>query len=683
MRDAAHPTETKCREVPLVIVPMKKVSLVVQEKHRDKALRQLRKAGVIHLEKKTVSSDSLSKLLDRKVKAETALGLLQPYAKDVKKAVPKVQAPAIDSNAKPKGYNPHNRRAEDQADPSYIPFSSDELNGPDMQDIVAQVLDYADERKSLQDRFAQLGRERSRIEEWGNFNPHDFTFLSEKAGLNLFLYKFPKKGYKNPPEDTRYMTLGEDKNSVRLLVLDKELPGESPVPLSDFSLGEIDNVSSDVVSKLAAIENDFIAMSGEKARIERELKVLQGRIDFETACAGMETLADVPEESTVSWITGFVPQEDLGVLKRSAAENNWALAAVDPGPDDMVPTKLKNNRFVSLLKPLTDFLEVSPGYHEADISPWFLIFFTIFFGMIFGDAAYGAIFVIAAVVGIFKTMKKGVPPILKLLLLLGCSNFIWGVLTCSWFGVDIHLLPAFLRNISLPLISNVTSAKSDYDAGIVQQNLMIFCFTLALLQLSIGHIIALSRTKSLKILADLGSIFMLIGMYVIVLILIASNGFRNLADYIPMMPFVYLFFTGFLINFVFANYEGSVGKSIVESLKNFISMVLGIANVFSDIMSYIRLWAVGLAGAAISSTVNAMAGPILGHFIFFILGILLLIFGHGLNIVLNALSVLVHGVRLNTLEFSSHVGLTWAGTAYKPFSESGIPHSREVSESSR
>jgi len=86
-------------------------------------------------------------------------------------------------------------------------------------------------------------------------------------------------------------------------------------------------------------------------------------------------------------------------------------------------------------------------------------------------------------------------------------------------------------------------------------------------------------------------------------------------------------------------------------------------------MSYIRLWAVGLAGAAIAGTINQMAGPMLGHFLFFIFGIILLVFGHGLNLVLNTLSVLVHGVRLNTLEFSGHAGLTWAGFAYKPFAK--------------
>jgi V/A-type H+-transporting ATPase subunit I len=295
------------------------------------------------------------------------------------------------------------------------------------------------------------------------------------------------------------------------------------------------------------------------------------------------------------------------------------------------------------------------------------MFFVIFFGMIFGDAAYGALLLLAGLVGVIKTAKKGVPQMIKLLLLLGLSNFVWGILTCSWFGIgDVNKLPAVLRDISLPLISNARASLSDWDAKIVQQNIMIFCFSLALLQLSIGHILAIIANKSLKALADVGSIAMLVGMYFIILFLIASNDARH----IPLLPFaVPVFAAGFLLNFIFANYDGSVGRSIVDSFKNIISVILGIANVFSDIMSYIRLWAVGLAGAAIASTINSMAGPMLGKFIFFIFGVVLLVFGHGLNLVLNTLSVLVHGVRLNTLEFSGHAGLAWAGTAYKPFAK--------------
>ena len=88
-----------------------------------------------------------------------------------------------------------------------------------------------------------------------------------------------------------------------------------------------------------------------------------------------------------------------------------------------------------------------------------------------------------------------------------------------------------------------------------------------------------------------------------------------------------------------------------------------------DIVSYIRLWAVGLAGAAISATVNELAGPLFGNFMFMIIAIVLLVFGHGLNMILNVLSVIVHGIRLNTLEFSSHLDMSWSGHKFKPFEE--------------
>ncbi|MDR2631678.1 MAG: V-type ATP synthase subunit I [Spirochaetaceae bacterium] len=632
---------------------MKKVSLVVMEKSREASLEKLREAGVLHLEKRNVRSDALSKLLDRKAKVETALGILRSYSLD-KKAAGKISADG-----------------GKQADAAGEGFSSSEtINGEAPPDLVSRVLELGDEKKTLQEQLLVNAKERSRIEKWGNFDPRSFAEFAEK-GIVLIPYELSPKAYESLPEGL--ILLGQDKAGLRVLSVGKDLPGESPWILPEHSLAEIDALIADIQDKLAGIENQLSALARQEASLELEQESLMERIEFETARAGMETVEDAPEEFTVSWITGFVPQDELGVLKRAAAENGWALMADDPGEDDNVPTKLKNNRLASLIRPLTDFLEVVPGYNEIDISGFFLFFFVIFFGMIFGDAGYGALILLAGIIGILKTARRGVPPILKLLLLLGLSNFTWGLLTCSWFGLKVAQIPAVLQGLSLPLISNVTADKSAFDQAIVQQNLMIFCFSLALLQLSIGHILAIAHDRSLKILGHIGSIAMLGGMYFIILSLIASNEARS----IPMYPMaVYGFAGGFVLNFVFASYEGSIGRSILESLKNIISVILGIANVFSDIMSYIRLWAVGLAGAAIADTVDTMAlqiggtsGPVVAHFLVFILAVVLLVFGHGLNLVLNVLSVLVHGVRLNTLEFSGHVGLTWAGTAYKPFAK--------------
>ncbi|MDR3174010.1 MAG: V-type ATP synthase subunit I, partial [Treponema sp.] len=550
-----------------MIVPMKKVSLVVRDKERVSSLEKLRELGVMHLERKSAQSETLTKLLDRRARVEAALGILQTYPLPKKAELP------------PQAEAPHRRKTDRREDEDF--YSADSVNKPAPPDPVLETLALGEEKKNLQEQMVFLGKERSRIEKWGDFDPKAFGELAGK-GIVLFPYDLPQKVYDALPADPELIVLGRDKTNVRVLAVGKEIPGESPWPLPERSFSETGALMTEIRHRLADIESRFVRLAPGRMAVEGQLERIQAEIEFETARAGMETVDDVPAEYAVSWFTGFVPAADVGLLKRGAAENGWALIARDPGEDDMVPTKLKNNRLAGLIQPLTDFLEVVPGYNEIDISGFFLCFFVIFFGMIFGDAGYGALILLACLFGMAKTAKKGVPPVLKLLLLLGLSNFTWGLLTCSWFGLKTFQIPVFLRNLSLPLISNVTADRSAFDKAIVQQNLMIFCFSLALLQLTIGHVLAIIHDKSLKILGHIGSIAMLGGMYFIILSLIASNEARQL----PMYPAaVYAFGGGFALNFVFASYEGSIGRSILESLKNIISVILGIANIFSDIMS--------------------------------------------------------------------------------------------------
>jgi V/A-type H+-transporting ATPase subunit I len=239
----------------------------------------------------------------------------------------------------------------------------------------------------------------------------------------------------------------------------------------------------------------------------------------------------------------------------------------------------------------------------------------------------------------------------------------WGILTCSWFGMPPDRLPHFLRDISLSYIS---PAKT--EQVFVDQNLQIFCFSLALIHLSIArinNIVRHIRKHSLKLFSELGSIAILLGIYNLILFLVVSNKHRSFSIH-PAAP--YLIGVGLFLNFVFSSYEGHLGKSILKGLSNFMTVILGVSGTFSDIMSYIRLWAVGLAGAAVASLVDGMAYPMLGSFLIF-MGIIFLVFGHGLNMLLNVLSVLIHGVRLNILEFSGHAGVSWGGIAFKPFEE--------------
>ncbi|MBS1193828.1 MAG: V-type synthase subunit, partial [Methanomicrobiales archaeon] len=99
------------------------------------------------------------------------------------------------------------------------------------------------------------------------------------------------------------------------------------------------------------------------------------------------------------------------------------------------------------------------------------------------------------------------------------------------------------------------------------------------------------------------------------------------------------------------------------------TIALSFMNNITDVISYIRLFAVGLAGLAIAETTNMLAGQFGTGIVAVVAGIVILIFGHTLNIILGPMSVLVHGVRLNVLEFSGHANVTWSGVAFEPLKE--------------
>jgi len=649
-----------------MIVPMKKVCLMVQNSVVNDALLKLRDVGVIHLQ--TVNApDANSKVLERKSKIEGALALIGDIKAPKNASVPAPQTGRREDRKPPVGLRRGRRSSDLYGSEEEQPFSLDAVTKSSRPYLPDLIVGIGKEKKSLQDRDMFLSREISRVAPWGNFEPASIKEMGT-LGLPVFLYELTPDAFAALPEDTRYIKLSQNKTAVRLLVLDKEIQGIAPFQLPEKSMSDLKKESDALKLDMEELDAKLKGFANRKPALVKEMEIVEEDLEFETAFVNMEKVSGLPAEMGLSYLTGYVPCDDINGLKASAAANGWALSIIDPeDTDEAVPTKLKNPGFVNLLNPITGFLGITPGYREVDISPWFLIFFCIFFGMIFGDAAYGIILCLIAIIGIFATAKKGVPIALQMLLLLGIFNTAWGVITCTWFGVDVEKVPQALQDISLAFFSTAKTSNED----LVKQNLQIFCFSLGLLQLTIAHIGGFFRNikaRSLKFFSDLGSIAMLWGMYNVVLYLVVSN---DKARTIPLLPqAVYLLGGGFVLNFIFASYNGSIGKSILESCKNLISVVLGITNVFSDIMSYIRLWAVGLAGASIAMTVNTMAGPMLGGFLIFA-GIILLVFGHGLNLILNVLSVLVHGVRLNTLEFSSHVGLAWSGTAYKPFAQKG------------
>lgn len=638
-----------------MIVPMKKVSLVVLNNERKDALTQLKKVGVVHLEQIDGSSEQLSLYKEASNNAVAANAILS----DIKVAKKKSFSSTVKT------------------------LSNDE--------VVAKckhVIDISDKKKKLLEEIASDAAEIERFANWGQVDIDDFAYLKEK-GISFKMYEIPEDKYGLIDEKVTTICVNRIKKIVRFLLIDASedrpegLPPEAfEVPMPVLSTKDLAKRVEDNETEISKIEEELKSETVYISQIQDFKSNLESDIQFETIYSGMGQ-ENSGKATDLAWLTGYVPIDSFDKLKDCVTKNSWAMAASDPTEEDNVPTKLKNNKFVSLIYPLTDFLGTVPGYHEYDISGWFLLFFCVFFGMIFGDGGYGLLVTVASLVLVLKSLfqKKSVSPLMGLLLLLGLSTVAWGTVTCTWFGLKPEQLPAWLTSLSITPISN--AAGSDYrlylpwntEVGLTTgQNLQIFCFTLAFLQLSVAHLKGMARNrKSLKVLGEFGSLLQIWGMFYVVLSMVVSSALFPLGLVVNNIPVgtiaIALVGGGFALSFIFSNYEGNIGASILESCKNIISVLLGVVNVFSDIVSYIRLWAVGLAGSAISNTVNEMAGPLLGHAITFIAFVALIAFGHGLNMVLNLLSVIVHGVRLNTLEFSTHLGMSWSGFKYNPFAE--------------
>ncbi len=628
---------------------MKKISLITMGDKKDETLKKLRKLGIVQIEISEGTGEKLNQYNEQ-------IALLERSLFSVGKPK-KVKQKDIDT-----------QRALE----------------------IAQEIDtLIEENKSCISKRTAFITELERLKDWGDIDPADIENLAQK-GIEVAFYEMPKSEYEALSDEVKTVKLFANKSTVKLVLiknaeLDSSL-NEYQLVLPKLSTSEMRSKIDELTLKAQQIDEKISSYTCYVESLKKAIKSLEKEVEFETYATGMDTenlSANEANAVSVAYFKGFVEVEKIEELKKTAKENFWGLAVEEPTEEDNVPTKLKNNKFVSLIYPLTDFLGTVPGYFEYDISGWFLGFILIFFGIIFGDGGYGLLICAVAAIPILKSLftKKDVQPAFLLVGLFGLSTVLWGTITCTWFGLSPEQLPQWLKALSIPVISNVYADKiwslpwTPEGVGLTTaQNLQILCFSLALVQLTVAHIIgAVSNRKSVKLLGDIGSILQLMGIYYLVLNLVVNAqvfGFDLVIGGIPVGTVaIALIGIGFVMSFVFSNYAGSIIKSILASLTNIVSVLLGVVNVFSDIVSYIRLWAVGLAGAAISATVNELAGPLFGNFLFMILAIVLLVFGHGLNMILNILSVIVHGIRLNTLEFSSHLDMSWSGRKFKPFEE--------------
>ena len=672
-----------------MIVPMKKLCLMVQDRSREEALKKLREVGVLHIEKRDAPIDVNSNAQKLKAKVEDAIGLISDYKapKEKKRHVEQNgKQPREDRRAKPIGLHRGRRATDIYGTDVEAPYSIDAVRAnlrPYLPDL---MIGFGEQRRDLKEQDLMLSREAARIEGWGDYDP---SIVNEiiSYGIPVYFYEISPDVLTQLDEKIQYVKITSDKFTSRIIVFYEKLQGITPFALPQKRLAFYQEELAKHKIALDEIEKKLESFANRRPALEKEMEKIRQDLDFEIAIASMNEIEQVPSNLGVSWLTGFVPNDDVEKVKTAAKERGWALTLYDPAADDAPPTKLRCNPVARLIHPLFAFLGTFPGYREFDVSPSYLLFFSLYFAMILGDAGYGVmLFTIAALIGFSIKRKSGMfPDVIKFLMLLTFATVIWGTLNGAWFQIPHEHLPPFLRALIIPFFNNMgpvvefplflqnifkLPAEVPVDEFKTRWYIQFICFTVALIQLGWARIKRILKLlPSLTAFSQLGTLLMVIGLYFLVVNLLLGLEFPPFA-----LPFI---ITGVGLNLVFEEQKGgNFFKNIGKGFGNFFQLFLKIVSCFGDIISYIRLFAVGLAGAMIATIFNGMAIPAegfgvfgIGFIVHLLMAVLILAAGHALNLALTALSVIVHGVRLNLLEYAgNHLEMEWSGYLYNPFS---------------
>ncbi len=586
-----------------MIVPMKKIFMVTRKKDAPAALEALRAEGIVHVEHTVPPAGEGTQEIKEDLRLlERVLQIL----------------PARD-------------QAGDQSD----------LSAGEWKEKAAEITRHLDRIGDLTEEKARRRILISEWEPWGDFDSGDFEALGER-GLIVKLCRIPLKEVARVPSDVIARKIFVSGSEAGCLLIGK---GKTNIPYREISpppisLGRMKEEQEAAQRALEESEAE-IARAGRYGESFRQIfRRLESELAFRQARAGMG------ESGELNYLKGYCPAGAAGALEEKARQERWALLVQDPSEEDRVPTLLRNPRWVRLIRPVIDFLNIVPGYREKDISPVFLIFLSVFFGILVGDAGYGAVFFAGTLFAQFKMARKVKKKYFFFLMyVMSLCAVIYGILSGTFFGQA--WLPASVQPLLPWLRSN--------------ENVQLLSFIVGVIHLSVAHLWRVAvRYPSRAFVGELGWFMVLWAMFFWVLKVVLGY---------PLPEWANALFGGAPLVLFFAHPRKNILRTLGAGLGD---LLLNIVNTFTDIISYIRLFAVGLATVALADAFNQIAlGLTETDLPVVVIGLaagLILILGHTLNMVLAALAILVHGVRLNILEFSLHINLEWAGIPFRPLS---------------
>ena len=584
-----------------MIVAMKKVTLLVLDEDKDGVLTVLRDLGVMQINQTTSASVTSISAREQYEQAKKTISALQSFA---------------------------------DADGIEIPEKDSKRDGTAVLDEAQKRLDDA---AGIKNAIEEVSRKLENLAVWGDFDRKQFDAMRER-GVNILLCRGSADDFKaaQSVENVECVEISRIKKDVAFAVISLDEIKEKDFPVIKLTQ---DDDPAELKRKLASLEEQqqivkhkLKVLLGKFGAMEKELVFREEEFQFSRA------YDELAEHGRVITLTGYVPAPEMDKFKSAAVANGWGIIFNDPAPGEAVPVLVKPSKFSKVIRPLFDFLGIEPGYEETDASPVILIFFTVFYAMIVGDAGYGLLFLLPTLCGMYLLRNKPAAKLpLRLMLILSCATVVWGILCGSYFGVTWGGL------------------KCLTDSAVKDKSMQIFCFMLAIAQLSVGRIWKAFADKNAKsIISNFGWVLVICGNFFLTYqLLIDANRFQ------PVIMYV-LYGAGLtMVALTGVNWKDPA---------DIFQFPFSIIGSFTDVLSYIRLFAVGMAGACIAQSFNGMGMDVAKASPWFIVfGILVMVFGHLLNLALAMMSVLVHAVRLNTLEFSNHVGLTWSGQKYSPF----------------
>ncbi|HOJ63134.1 MAG TPA: V-type ATPase 116kDa subunit family protein [Spirochaetota bacterium] len=618
-----------------MIEKMKKLSLLIYHSSKERFLENLQDLGVVHIEAdKSVQNDEILYLRNIVVRIEKILKFL-------------------------------NSVKEKEEDVKQIDYDAN------IENLLKEIEDKQIKLNELKLNLDNINKEIALLKIWGNFSPELIENLYKEAGLKLKFYSAIEKNYiELAKTDLIIEEVARNKGRVYFVILYKEeddiqkvieVATEEKIPLKSLERLEIDKEI--IEEKIKKEEKGFSQYFKYLQYLEKNRLFLEDKIDY-----NMANLSLKPEaEGVILFITGWIPEKNLNKLLEFLNREDAAFLIEEPKETDIIPVLLKNNKFAKLFEPITKMHSL-PQYTELDPTPFFAPFFAAFFGLCLADSGYGLVLFLAVIGLLLFGKNKQLRPILFLGLILSGMTIISGILLDSLFGfkfTEMKILPDEFKKFVI--FSKI-------------EDQMSFSIMLGIIQVLFGFILQIVNKVRLKgILAafqPLGTMMLIVSAVFLLIAFVTGDNFSigpipvgKIILSIPNLLYIIigLGITGTILVLLFNNLEKPIFLRPLIGLWEIYGIVTGVPG---DILSYIRIFALGLAGSLLGSAFNQIAFMIKDNapmVIGYIGMLLILIAGHTINLALSALSAFVHPLRLILLEFYKAVGFSGGGKEFVPF----------------